>query len=281
MFFKKNELLEFAYRQIRYTILKRKFYGITSPFRKTPDFLVIGGKRCGTTTLFEFLKQHPMISSSPFDHMGFFDDNYKLGMNYYKSFFPFKTKKNLQNLDYDVTTSYLTNHKVPERISRYLPHVKIIVILRNPTSRAWSDYNSTKVNLSNIASFEEIIDYEIEKLNNFKKTKFVKDSPKIQNEFNFLEKGIYVDYLKTWFSYFPRENFLILSTEEFAKDENLIFQKIFNFLNIPNFEIKNLRRMSKGDYNEIELLIKSKLDIFFKSKNIELFELLKLKFDWN
>ena len=81
------------YRKIRYMLLQRGFNGITASQRKLPNFLVIGGKRCGTTTLFEFLRQHPRISNPIFGHMGFFDDNFRLGINYYKSFFPIKTKK--------------------------------------------------------------------------------------------------------------------------------------------------------------------------------------------
>ena len=78
------------YRKIRYTLIQRNLNGVTASLRKLPDFLVIGGKRCGTTTLFEFLRQHPRISNPIFDHMGFFDDNFRLGINYYKSFFPLK-----------------------------------------------------------------------------------------------------------------------------------------------------------------------------------------------
>ena len=85
-------------------LLQRGFNGITASQRKLPNFLVIGGKRCGTTTLFEFLRQHPRISNPIFDHMGFFDDNFRLGINYYKSFFPIKTdtewgNPNLKNID--------------------------------------------------------------------------------------------------------------------------------------------------------------------------------------
>ena len=74
----------FAYHQL----LKRHFFAITGPNRVLPDFLIIGAKRCGTTSLFSHLPEHPSIAKSHHDNMGFFNDNFHLGVNWYKSFFP-------------------------------------------------------------------------------------------------------------------------------------------------------------------------------------------------
>ena len=272
------------YRKIRYTLIQRNLNGVTASLRKLPDFLVIGGKRCGTTTLFEFLRQHPGIANPPFDHMGFFDDNYRLGINYYKSFFPLKNKKNGLILNYDVTTSYLTSPHVPERMYEHMPNVKLIILLRNPTSRAWSEYNSNLREKPNLDTFESYIEDEFNDLKNYNFLDKVKnnDYNLIDPTKNFLKKGIYVNYLKKWFNLFPRENFLILPTETFAKDENFVFKKIFEFLNLPYHEIKNLKRMEKVVYkNTLNPETKIKLDKFFEPLNKDLFELIDQKFAWD
>ena len=272
------------YRKIRYTLIQRNLSGVTASLRKLPNFLVIGGKRCGTTTLFEFLRQHPDIADPPFDHMGFFDDNYRLGINYYKSFFPIKNKKNDLILNYDVTTSYLTSPHVPERMHKHMPNVKLIILLRNPTSRAWSEYNSNLREKPNLDTFESYIENEFDDMKNYNFLDKVQknDYNLIDPTKNFLKKGLYVNYLKKWLNLFPRENFLILPTETFAKDENLIFTKIFEFLNLPYHEIKNLKRMEKVVYkNSLNSETKIKLDKFFESSNKELFELIKQKFAWS
>ena len=162
-----NSLKKSLYRKIKYNLLQRNFSGVTASLRKLPDFLVIGGKRCGTTTLYEFLKQHPSISNPPFDHMGFFDDNYRLGIDYYKSFFPIKNKKNDFMLNYDVTTSYLANPHVPERMFKHMPNVKLIILLRNPIARAWSEYNSNLRVNKNYDTFETYIENELDDLKNY------------------------------------------------------------------------------------------------------------------
>ena len=265
-------------------LIQRNFSGVTASLRKLPDFLVIGGKRCGTTTLYEFLKQHPSISNPPFDHMGFFDDNYKLGIDYYKSFFPIKNKKNDLMINYDVTTSYLANPHVPERMFKHMPNVKLIILLRNPIARAWSEYNTNLRADKNYDTFETYIENELNDLKNYDFSDKVKNNDydlTNPNE-NYLKKGLYVYYLKKWFNVFPKKNFLILSTETFAKNEDYVFTKIFEFLNLPKYEIKNLKQMSKTTYhNTLNPKTKMKLDKFFESPNKELFKLIEQEFTWS
>ena len=70
------------YRFLRYTVISRHVYGITFPFRVLPDFLVIGVGRSGTTSLYYYLDQHPSIVKSSYDEIGFFDDNFHLGLSW-------------------------------------------------------------------------------------------------------------------------------------------------------------------------------------------------------
>ena len=274
--------LKNIYQNFRYIIIGRKFKGITAAQRKLPDFLVIGGKRCGTTTLFEFLRQHQMIAEPVIDHMGFFDDNYSIGINYYKSFFPIKTEETAKKLDYDVTTSYLTSPFVAERVAKEIPNVKIIVLLRNPTSRAWSDYNASQKKDASEEEFQTYIDDELQELeaSDFEE-KVSKNDYNMSEPFpNFIKKGLYSVYLKKWLKLFPRKNFLFISTESFSNDENKVFKQIFDFLGLSNFEIHKLQRMSKGNYEKLNPKIKNKLDLFFAPHNDELFKLINEKYDW-
>ena len=83
-----NYFLLNIYRKIRYNFLQRHVYGITATIRTLPDFIVIGAKRCGTTSIYQYLENHPCIKKSSHDHIGFFDDNFSLGELFYRSFFP-------------------------------------------------------------------------------------------------------------------------------------------------------------------------------------------------
>ena len=84
------------YQKFRYGLIKRHFYYLTSSFRTLPSFFVIGGVRCGTTSLYHYLGQHNSIKQATYDELGYFDDNFHLGLNWYRSLFPTKfiQKKN-------------------------------------------------------------------------------------------------------------------------------------------------------------------------------------------
>ena len=83
------------HRFIYHQLLRRHYYAITGPNRVLPDFLIIGAKRCGTTSMFFNLPKHPSILKSHHDNMGFFNDNFHLGQNWYKSFFVTKSHKKI------------------------------------------------------------------------------------------------------------------------------------------------------------------------------------------
>ena len=276
----KNSLKMNIYRKIRYNLLQRHIYGLTSSIRVLPDFLVIGAKRCGTTSLYEYLGEHPCIKKSSHDHIGFFDDNFDLGIGFYKSFFPtifekkfleFKNRKLLTN---DVTSSYIQNSQTATKIFQTLPDKKIIAILRNPIDRAYSEYNvDLRVN-PNIQSFETIIQNEIDNMEN-------KDDGEVIKNKHYLKNGIYFDQLKPWFELFPKKNILILSTEKFGEDANNIFNIIFKFLNLENYNIENSKRMQKGTYAKLNPKTRERLLKFYKLKNNKLYDLINEKFDWD
>ena len=112
--------------KIKHVILKRHVYGWSSPLRVLPDLIVIGVVRSGTTSLYHYLSQHPSIVKSAYDELGYFDSNYNLGLNWYRSLFPtiFEKKKIKQKsgkfMTYDVTPFYIYNKKAPKRIQNIL-----------------------------------------------------------------------------------------------------------------------------------------------------------------
>ena len=77
-----------SYKRFYQLFVKRHFFGITSPLRVLPNFFVIGAGRTGTTSLYHYLDQHPSLSKSAYDELGFFDVNFHLGLHWYRSLFP-------------------------------------------------------------------------------------------------------------------------------------------------------------------------------------------------
>ncbi len=103
------------------------------------DFLIIGAPKCGTTSLSSSLRQHSQVYIPYEKEIGFFSNekNWSKGLEWYKK--KFDTGR-LENVVGESTPHYLYSEKAPTRISRLLPNVKIIVLVRNPIDRANSHY---------------------------------------------------------------------------------------------------------------------------------------------
>ena len=276
------------YQIIYYQLIQRHIFAITGFIRVIPDFLVIGAKRCGTTSLYQHLSEHPCISRSPRDNIGFFNENYHLGINWYKSLFPtvfYKKKmesKNKHCLFFDVTSTYMEEELTAKNVYEVNPNQKIIVILRNPVDRAYSHYHVSVKEKSEKRSFEDAV---FEEMNRIKSERIIQNKNKnlrvfTPNNIHYLKKGFYALQLKSWFKIFPREQILVLSTEEFQEDQNLIYKKIFDFLNIPNMKIKSTEKMEKGNYTHMKHDTRNLLLDYFRQCNHELFELINSEFDW-
>ena len=275
------------YRIIYYQLIQRHIFAITGFIRVIPDFLVIGAKRCGTTSLYQHLPEHPCISKSPHDNMGFFNDNFHLGVNWYKSFFPTTfTRNKIKSkfgdfLAFDVTTKYMEEESTANNVYQTKPNMKIIIILRNPVDRAYSQYHLSVRQTAERRSFEDVVEENMNRLNKESHEHYEIKPRFSAKEDNYLKKGLYALQLRYWLKIFPRENILIVSTEEFESNQQIIYNKIFEFLNISKFEVKNTKKMEKGNYPPIKSETRNLLLDYFRQHNHELFELINMKFDWD
>ena len=276
------------YQKFRYGLIQRHIYYLTSGFRSLPKFFVIGGVRCGTTSLYHYLGQHNCIKQAAYDELGYFDDNFHLGLNWYRSLFPTKfMQKKIENqykkfLTYDVTPFYIYNPLVVDRIFKFSPNVKIIAALRNPIDRAYSNFNNRLQQLNDTkTTFEDMVNNEMEIIK--KKEKDTKDDAFLVNTFYELDlaKGFYAEQLRLWFEKFPKKNILLISSEDLSTDTNRIISEIFEFLEVPKQEISDLTKQNKIKYPKMRDSTREILIDFFKPYNEKLFDMIGKRFDWN
>lgn len=129
-----------------------------------PDFIIIGTQRAGTTSLYEYLVQHPQVLPAENIEVHFFDHHYAKGVDWYKGHFPSKLEKFVasmrsfgKTLAGEASPYYLFYEKAAERMHEILPNVKLIVLLRNPIDRAYSQYSLSQHYRYENLSFEETI----------------------------------------------------------------------------------------------------------------------------
>ncbi len=265
---------------------------VTGLIRLLPNFIIIGGQRCGTTSLYHYLIQHPCVVSSLRKEVHFFDLNFKRGINWYRSHFPLTIYPSVKRLIYhpskiltgEASPYYIFHPLVPKRIIKAIPKIKLIVLLRNPIDRAYSHYNHERKLGYEKLSFEDAIYKEEERLS-LEKEKILKDENYYSmphRHYSYLSRGIYVDQLKTWFEFFKQKDFLIIKSEDFYQSPEEIYQRVLNFLSLPELNLPNYTQYNQQKYPKMNDSTRKVLCNYFKPHNEKLFKLLNASFDdWN
>jgi len=270
-------------QKIKYQLIGRHFYGITGPLRVLPDFIIIGAMKSGTTSLYYNICEHNCIEPASYDEIGYFDVNYHLGLNWYRSMFPTIFKKNKikkkfgKFLTGEDTPFYFWNPDAAKRIHSILPKIKLIVILRDPIYRAYSQYNNGIRTGSENLSFEDRLEDEVKKLNGNE----VSPYEKFFRPRTVLAKGIYVEQLEIWNKIFDKKQIHIISTEELSTNTENTMNSVYNFLELPNYKIKESKKLKAVKYPEMNSKTKDFLIEFYKPHNEKLFKMIGRKFNWS
>jgi Sulfotransferase domain len=286
------------YEGVPIPFLKKLYRGITTPTRLLPDFLVIGTQRGGTTSLYRYLKAHPCIGATSNKDLHFFDRRFQKGLTWYRGHFPTILDKYSAQHRYhafatgEASPSYLFHPQAPKRVAQALPHVKLIVLLRNPVSRAYSQYHHAVELGFETLSFEEAIASEGERTRQ-EQEKILKDERYYSEEYkhrSYLTKGIYVDQLLTWMSFIPREQFLILKSEDFYADPAATFKQVLTFLNLPEVEPQIGKKENKQEFKQynnntysskMDPAMRKRLIEYFEPHNARLYDFLGVNLGWD
>ncbi len=241
---------------------------------KKPDFMIIGGMKCGTTSLYSYLSKHPQVVPALKKEIHFFTKELDRGLDWYLSHFPSISLKS--KLITGEATPCMTVEKVPELVYQHFSKIKIIVILRDPVSRAYSHYNHVAKFFGVNKKFADIIKYNLEDLKT-RKLMLKDENAYLSVKCSYLSKGLYYFWLKNWLDLFPREQFLILKTDDLYLDTNKAMQKVFSFLELPNFAFNDYKRELVGSYQPIDRALNAALTQYYAPFNQKLADLLKIE----
>ncbi len=263
---------------------------LTGQLRLVPDFIIIGAQRCGTTSLYNYLIEHPGVAPALTKEVNFFDRNFRKGTRWYGAHFPslasryYATQIRGRRFSTGESSPYYIFHPlVPCRIAEMIPAVKLIVLLRNPVDRAYSHYRHVERLGFETLSFEDALAHETERLRG-EREKIVEDDD--YNSFNhqhysYLSRGIYVDQLETWASYFPREQLLVLRSEDLYADPETVLMRTLEFLELPNWQPKKYWKYNFGNNPTMDAGTRRRLLDYFKPHNERVYEQLGTNFGWD
>ncbi len=222
-----------------------------------PNTFIIGVQKAGTTTLNDWLSQHPEI----------------YGYDTLKDVHLFVRFKNLAEINQRLqqepvpykgeqvilqsAVNYIFYEQMLRDIAHQQPNAKLIVILRNPVQRAFSAYGYFKKMLREKRTVHQALMYQPKET-----VPFSKDN----NDFTYIEHGLYYTQIKNCLKYFKKEQLLVLEYEELENPQALL-QKIFAFLKVnpsfqPDLEAKNVTGITKSAALQKGIIGQSRLKRF-------------------
>lgn len=252
---------------------------------RSPDFLIIGAQKAGTTLLYSYLSQHPQILRPAFKEAHFFDYdfNYRKGVSHYLMNFQLLNFENRKQLRFEATPDYLYYERCANRIKKNFPLIKLIVSLRDPIARAYSAWNMHHNKfkehqrhywLYDPRSFEDAILQELK-------------SPHNQKDiFAYVSKGAYSVQLRYYLKLFALKDILVLDNDELKTNDIEVLNGITEFLGIEKLDKDGVNKNdmfwdNKNDYKvEMSSEIHDRLKSFFTIYDSELRHMTGRSFSW-
>lgn len=233
------------------------------------DFLVCGTQKGGTTALDLYLRGHPEVCMANVKEVHFFDrdDYFKVEIpdySYYHSYFSPGTSTKVIG---ESTPIYMYWRTAPMRIWKYNSAMKIIILLRDPISRAYSHWNMERSRGAEESSFWEAVRNETARSNIA--------LPYQHRVFSYVDRGFYVSQIKALWSFFGESKVLILRSEILRQSPKLVLDEVSKFLSIKPFECAENEVAHLGDYpGSITLQEREYLNNIFESEIKELEKIL-------
>ncbi len=189
-----------------------------------PSFIICGVKKAATTSLYEYLKQHPKVFMTELKETNFFayepHNHHFANADMHK--FPVRLWDDYRGLFADIGSAsafgeaspvYINSDYACEQIATLLPEVKLIFSLRHPITRIYSIYLMDLRNGLEQRSFEE----------------------KIASDWDYLRSTTYFSLLKKWYAKFGPERIKVVLFEDIIREPIAEIQEIYRFIVDPDF----------------------------------------------
>jgi Sulfotransferase family len=217
--------------------------------KTTLDFIVIGAQKAGTTSLFEYLRGHPQLHLPPGKEAPYFSHDSVLARGWetymdktFASADPMlkwgtATPSYMVGGVYDAAIAMSVSGRadgrydertVPLRIHEQLPDVRLVAILRDPVERAYSHHRMALMNGEERRSFGQAVDELLHP------SSLEKARRHPSNTTGYVTWGEYGRIMAGYFEVFPREQILVVFTEELERDPEQLLLRVYEFLGISS-----------------------------------------------
>ncbi len=237
--------------------------------QRTPDFLIVGAAKSGTTSLVNYLAAHPGIEvvSSRLEHFGEYGNPAEGNLDreaYLKHF---------ENIPSSIvagekSVSYLYSRQAIQEIYEMNPRMKIIMVLRDPTERAYSDYWHRRRTAVEHASFEQALQQEESRM-----------AEGARFELHYANYGRYFRNVSAYLEKFGSDNVLAVRYEDLRNDPEAVCKECFRFLHVAtDFKLKRYPIYNKGTRGRNNILLRT---LFWMSQQARIVTIVRRVFRGN
>jgi hypothetical protein len=255
---------------------------MSEPLHRLPDFIIAGAPRSGTTWLYMLARRHPQIAMAepmvPEPKFFLVDELWQRGIDCYSS--KWFDSLPVGRVLGEKSTNYLESAIAAQRISRVMPRIKLIFLLRNPVDRAYSNYLWSRQNGLETETFQRALALEEQReralVPNFR---YVRPHA-------YFSRGLYAEHLIRFFNRFPREQILVLRHEDVATRPERVAADFHHFVGVA--EMPRLARdlgpvnATQPSPEPLPEVLRRQLAARYRAANARLATLLGSNFDtWN
>jgi sulfotransferase family protein len=194
------------------------------------QLFIVGAQRSGSTYLYQMLDAHPeVLMAKPIrPEPKFFLDqsNILKGRDEYEKIY-FSELNEMHKYIGEKSTSYIESSVVAKHIKGFYPEAKILIILRNPATRAYSNYKFSVSNNIETNTFKDALRLEATRLE-----QAPKHSSSV-NPFAYYERGLYSKYISKYLNMFSSEQVKVIIFEEFVSNQNAI-SELYEYLAVDS-----------------------------------------------
>jgi len=253
----------------------------TASARPLPDFLIIGAQKAGTTALYAYLRRHPAITGPSWKEVSYFDRHYGRGEAWYRGNFPNRVRAR-GKLVGEASPSYIFHPLGPERVKVLVPEARLVALVRNPVDRALSHYHHEVALGREPLRFEDALDAEEDRLRG-EEERLAADPSYFSRAWwshAYKSRGRYAEQLERWLAVFPREQLLILPSEDLGGEPERTHARVLDFLGAAPHRLDAYPRVYERQYEAMSPETRERLAAEFEAPNRRLYELLGRDLGW-
>ena len=253
----------------------------TSAIRPLPGFLILGAQKAGTTALYAYLRRHPHINGPSWKEVSFFDRHWTRGEAWYRGNFP-NVLRARGDLVGEASPSYLFHPLAPRRVAELVPDARLIALVRNPVDRAYSHYHHEVALGREPLSFEGALAAEEERTAG-EEERLVAEPRYFSHawwNYTYQARGRYAEQLERWLEVFPREQLLILPSEELLGEPERAHVRVLEFLGAEPVGLEAYPRVFERRYEPMRPDTRAELSEYYAEPNRRLYGLLGRDLGW-